>query len=357
MTDTFHTSNARHEFDSRPGPMSDPDDAATIQSMEGHRNPGPVAIERVDIRDVWKKEDRDFTPWLADNLDQLASQLGLGELEAEDTEVPIPGGRALDIKAEDDDGGVWAIENQFGQGDHDHLTRALAYGVALECRGVVVVAEGHREEFVAVADEWNRYSDAFGPDGIKLFLVTVEAWRIADSPVGYRFRLDSGPNEWVRSTRIAGPKSEAVVQKRKEQQAFWARFLELWPDDESNLYRGRTPRGGPYLSTSHGSFAWQVWVKKDACHVQLRIESGDQVENKAIFDEIESQKERVEAEFGHPLIWNRADNASSSVIRYDVPGGSGTSQDGPELDEGISETIRSIIRLHNTVEPAVESLA
>ena len=44
-----------------------------------------------------------------------------------------------------------AIENQYGVADRDHLTRGLAYAVAVAARGLVVVAEHHRDEFVSVA--------------------------------------------------------------------------------------------------------------------------------------------------------------------------------------------------------------
>jgi hypothetical protein len=167
----------------------------------------PHELERVDIRTVWPGEARDFTPWLGEHLDILGAHVGLGDLSLEATEVPIPGGRALDVLAVDANGQRWAIENQYGIGDHDHLTRALAYAVALECRGVVVVAEGHRDEFIAVADEWNRNSEAFGRDGIRLFLAVVEAWRIGESASGFRFRHVAGPNEWKVNGFPADPGS------------------------------------------------------------------------------------------------------------------------------------------------------
>jgi len=116
---------------------------------------------------VWPGEARDFTPWMADNIEVLGDHLGFGDLSLVAIEVPIPGGRNLDALAEDSDGRKWAIENQYGMGDHDHLTRGLDYAVALECHALVIVAEGHREEFVAVADEWNRYSEAYGSNGIQ----------------------------------------------------------------------------------------------------------------------------------------------------------------------------------------------
>jgi RecB family endonuclease NucS len=60
-------------------------------------------------------EARDFTPWLAvaENLALLAETLGLGELQIQDTEVPV-GNFYIDILAKDRKGNMVVIENQFG---------------------------------------------------------------------------------------------------------------------------------------------------------------------------------------------------------------------------------------------------
>ena len=45
-------------------------------------------LERVPLREAWKHEANDFTPWLAeeDNLNTLADALGLADLELVATE-------------------------------------------------------------------------------------------------------------------------------------------------------------------------------------------------------------------------------------------------------------------------------
>ena len=59
-------------------------------------------LERVPLREAWKHEAGDFTPWLAeaDNLDALAQALGLSELEAVATEHYV-GDFKLDILCTD----------------------------------------------------------------------------------------------------------------------------------------------------------------------------------------------------------------------------------------------------------------
>lgn len=167
-----------------------------------------VRANRVNIRSVWPRENGDFTPWLADHLEWLAEDLDLGPLTLEAIEVPIPGGRALDILATDSEGRAVAIENQYGIVDHDHLTRGLAYAVALQSSdrpvsAVIVIAEGHRDEFVAVADYLNECAAARGEQGIRIFLVTVALERVGDSPAAVRFEAVAEPNDWEVAARRA----------------------------------------------------------------------------------------------------------------------------------------------------------
>jgi len=319
----------------------------------------PTAITKVDIREVWPGEARDFTPWMADNLDVIGDQLGIAELTLDSIEVPIPGGRALDVLAVDADGARWAIENQYGVGDHDHFTRGLAYAVALDCRALIVVAEAHRDEFLAVAEEWNRYSEAFGSDGIRVFLVAVEAWRIGDSAPGYRFRVVAGPNEWISNARSSArsgrPPSEADAERQDARISFWTELLSVL-NAQSSIFRSISARNGPYLSVQNGPFSFQIWVKTDACRVQLRIDTGDQVENEGIFEALEEQRPIIEERFGEPLTWDKMENYRSCVVSHEVAGSAGWKTPQEERADGHEKVARQMAAFHEAFQPAMRNL-
>ena len=77
-------------------------------------------VERVELRDVWEREDSNFTPWLAENISLLGGALGMNlEVRAQETAVGI---YWLDILAHDrDKDSPVVIENQLGVTDHNHL--------------------------------------------------------------------------------------------------------------------------------------------------------------------------------------------------------------------------------------------
>lgn len=318
-------------------------------------NAEPVEIERVDIRSVWPAEARDFTPWLADNLDTLSDHLGVVELELVATEVPIPAGRNLDILAVDATGEKWAIENQYGIGDHDHLTRGLAYAVALECRALVVIAEGHRDEFTAVAAEWNRYSEAFGAEGIRIFLAVVEAWKIGDSAPGFRFRLVEGPNEWKAEARSSAVKTAAQSDRHDANREFWSQFLPL-VGERSRVFSGVSPRQGPWLGAASGIVTYQTWVRSEACRVQIRIDGGDGDENTAFFDDLIEERTAIDEAFGPGLEWQRAEEDRACYVRYEVPNSCGWKTPIDERQAGLEAVADAIARLYTALSPHVDRL-
>lgn len=105
--------------------------------------------------------------------------------------------RNLDIPARIADGRAIAIENQYLKVDHDHLTRGLAYAVGHHAKALVVIAEDHGAEFVAIADYLNSAYEQLGQEeGIAIFLVQLTAERIVDAIVP-RFTVVSRPNAWL----------------------------------------------------------------------------------------------------------------------------------------------------------------
>ena len=79
-------------------------------------------LEKVEIRNHWPNEERDFTPWMVEEggLDILADALGL-KLEDAEGEVNVGPFRADILCRNTADGSDVIIENQYGISNHDHI--------------------------------------------------------------------------------------------------------------------------------------------------------------------------------------------------------------------------------------------
>lgn len=152
-----------------------------------------VSLEelKIDIRQAWAREDDDFTPWLAKNINALGEVLGL-RLTAKQTEAPV-GDFYLDLLAETDDGRCVAVENQFNQTDHDHLGKCLTYAAGFRADIIIWVTETVRDEHRRAARYFNETNS-----NVKFYVVVVEVFQIDDSHIAYQFCpfVDSG--DWVR---------------------------------------------------------------------------------------------------------------------------------------------------------------
>lgn len=203
----------------------------------------PPAMARPEfgrLRDAWVGEASDFTPLLAEQLDLLGDAIAVDLGAAGSPEVRTDGGRSIDIVAESGDGTQFVIENQYGTADHDHLTRGLAYAVARKARGLVVVAEHHRDEFRAVADYLNGVAEQVD-DGIVVWLVEARAIRIGDSPWAPIFSAVVAPNRFTQAVTSArtdriksiGEFLAAIVDDRIRTAA--ATVLDRWPGPDRRI--------------------------------------------------------------------------------------------------------------------------
>lgn len=106
----------------------------------------------VDVRprSAWQHEAHDFTPWLAENLDQLGAAIGL-VIEPEGTEIAV-GAFSADLLARDVSGRRVLVENQLETTDHGHLGQIMTYLSGLEAEIVVWIATEFRDQHVSALD-------------------------------------------------------------------------------------------------------------------------------------------------------------------------------------------------------------
>lgn len=263
-------------------------------------------LHRVGVKEVWKHEAEDFTPWLAtdDSLRLLGETLGL-ELELEAMEVGV-GNFSADIVASDTvDGSKVVIENQLQRTDHSHLGQILTYAAGLHALKMVWIAERFTDEHRA-ALEWlneNTHED------IRFFGLEIEVWRIGDSPPAPKFNIVAQPNNWTKSQ----PKTELPPAKRA-QLDFWRGFVDYAKGHKSRFHpTAPPPASWMPMAIGRVGFGLQAiaassWADDPP---ELRAEfvlSGDRAAER--FETLEGERAQIDRKFRDDrLIWHAGEGA------------------------------------------------
>jgi hypothetical protein len=153
-------------------------------------------LEEVDPRSVFQREGAGFADWLADNLDQLAKELGVSGLREVGRDVGV-GSFAVDVLAQTDRGRRVAIATKLEPSDHLHLGQMITFAAGLDVSAVVWVATRIGEEHRAVIDWLNQHGD----DEVRFFGVELRTLRIGNSPPAVTFNVECRPNDWQKVIR------------------------------------------------------------------------------------------------------------------------------------------------------------
>jgi len=265
-------------------------------------------LKRVPLRDLWKHEGTDFTPWLAANIGALGAALGL-ELELLEREAAV-GDFSLDLLARDlGSSRKVIIENQLTQTDHDHLGKLITYAAGFGASVVVWVAESIRDEHRQTLEWLNQRTD----EDTHFFGVVVEVLVIDDSKPAYNFNPVVIPSEWQKSIK---PRASSISSKGEKYRVYFQRLI----DDLRNIHRFTNAKAGQpqnWYSFSSGitGFVYSaVFVGKGKARVEIYIDKGDQEKNKIFFDTLNKRKLEIESSFGNSLEWERLDEKQASRI-------------------------------------------
>ena len=183
-------------------------------------------LETASLTDAWAHEARDFTPWLAKNLDRLSEALGF-PLELTQTEFAVDEFSADIVARNPEDDSIVLIENQFKGSDHTHLGQILTYLAGSMARKVIWIAPSFRDAHLSAV----RWLNANTGAGFDFFAVVVKVVRIGDSPLAPLFDVAEKPNDWDRRITKTTDRGAAQTDIGKFRRDFWQHYLDRHPED------------------------------------------------------------------------------------------------------------------------------
>lgn len=304
-------------------------------------------IERVPLREVWKKEAKDFTSWLYDNLEVLGEELDM-DLNADEKEKNV-GSFSADITAEDGFGQKVLIENQLEKTDHDHLGKILTYVSNLEAKIAIWISSSPRPEHETAVQWLNETGSE-----IRFYLIKIEAYRIGSSEPAAKFSIITGPSE---KTEIVGDVKQEMAARHRLRLDFWESLLEKSKKKTSlhaNISAGKANWVGAGAGIRGLTYNYSVTYKFGK--VELYIDRGkeSEEENKKIFDILYSKKQKIERDFEGKLKWERLDDRRASRIskKFDYAG----LGDKEKWDKLQDDMIDGMVRLEKALKKHIKVL-
>lgn len=259
-------------------------------------------MEPVPVRTVWPREERDFTPWLAEHFDYLNDALDMNMVVVAQEEEIQGAGRA-DIVARSNESSA-IIENQLEGSDDDHFVRMLHYAARHEAQVVVWVAHGFHRKHREILQWLNEHSD------LDIYCVEVSAWSIGGS-VAPMFRRVV-PNDWVEPKAL---KERIEIQQIR---SFYRPLLEQLA--EAGMVHAEpdwgTTTGYQWFESGFDGIYYGLITEEDEkTWAFLLLDTGD--EDRAVYHALLAQREKMEGELG-AVLEDGTDGATGAWIGFVV---------------------------------------
>lgn len=269
-------------------------------------------IKRVPLHELWKHEPN-FTKWLEKNIDYLNDVIGFN-ISIESREE-YAGPFRVDLYGEDVNGNKVIIENQLEKTDHKHLGQIITYLTNLEAKTAIWISSDPVEEHKKAIDWLNETT----PDDISFYLIQLEAIKIENESVAAPlFTVIKRPSLEIKQI---GAEKKQYAQRHVVRKEFWTQFI-----NEINKINSMCSNVSPTtenwipIALGMGNVSINIVISRTFARSEIFINTGTKEKNKKIFDYFFTRKEKIEADFGSALIWERMDGNITSKIKVQLDG-------------------------------------
>ena len=272
-------------------------------------------LEKItDLREIWKTEAQDFTPWLAkeENLSLLGETINL-ELELEAVEKDVGPFRADILCRDTSDNSLVLVENQVERTDHTHLGQLLTYAAGLNTVTIVWIAKKFTDEHRATLDWLNEITG----DKINFFGLEIELWRIGGSAIAPKFNIVSKPNDWTKGKAASSDNltSKDLTPTQQLKLNYWQSFRS-YISEHSTILSPKKASTDHWMSFGIGTSKahMSALLNTQQCLVSVGLNINWSEERLAIFHLLKKERETIERELGSKLDWEeKPDKRASSV--------------------------------------------
>ena len=271
-------------------------------------------LKEVDIRNLWKHEQYDFSEWLSqsENIKLLDDILGLTLTDI--TKEAYVGSYRCDIFAKDESSGIKVIiENQLEASNHDHLGKIITYASGLDAEVIVWIVKQAKEEHRSAIEWLNNNTN----NELNFFLIELHAYKIDDSNPAPMFEVIEKPNGFIKNTKAIN-NQDNLNKSQSERLEFWNKFNEVVEQNGKpfNIRKATTDHWyDGALGTSEAHISINLVNKSSYVVIDVYIN-----DNKELFDKLMDKKDIIESELGFKLVWDRLDNGKASRIKYRIKG-------------------------------------
>lgn len=265
-------------------------------------------LEEVDIRELWKHEQYDFSEWLSkkENIENLNDILGLTLVDiSKETYV---GSYRCNLFAKDETTGIKVIiENQLEMSNHDHLGKIITYASGLDAKVVVWIVKEAREEHRSAIEWLNNNTNS----NINFFLIEIHAYKIGNSDNAPMFQIIEQPNDFIKNNKSINC-NDTMNKSQSQRLEFWNQFNNVLVE-----------RGKPFNVRKATTDHWyNVAIGTSDAHIDITLVNKDSVigvelyitDNKDLFDKLYQKKDEIESDLGFKLDWRRLNNSKASRI-------------------------------------------
>lgn len=311
-------------------------------------------IEPVNVREVWKDEAREFTPWLSreEGLQLLGNELGV-ELELVSVERRA-GSYKADIVAKIQDENeseehIVVIENQLESTDHDHLGKIITYAAGHNAVYCVWIAPTFSDDHRQAIDWLNEHMN-----DIAFFGLEISVKRIGDSMPAPMLKIISSPNEWTRAVR-GGAKNKGYSEVKLDQLKFWEELKEyVDKKKDKGLQLSRAPKARHWYDIAVGRSGFKIALSLNSilsragCEIYIRHDN-----DKKVIDQLLTQKNDIETQLGYQLDWQRLpDKMASRIVVYK----NGSIENESERQELIDWLYQRACDFHKVFSPKIQNI-